>query len=160
MNGDYNTYFELVEQFQFYNDQGISNRVSFNKYRHLGVYHGTFLRLKQAKIEINKALEYARKSRAFDQLSEGLRVKAFIYTLDNQKIQRSILPKKPSSSPGVLDGKIELAQAFNQQSKIYEHFGQLELGVSKNLVAFQLAMSINNHVKMACYSRKLGVNSC
>lgn len=48
------------------------------------------------------------------------------------------------------------AMAINNQAMIYHHFGQIELSVSKNLIALQLAQSVGNIFQQARYALSLG----
>src|SRR5690606_1753382 len=49
-----------------------------------------------------------------------------------------------------------LADCFHQQAFNYKFFGQLELGVAKDILALQIATETRNHIQIAIFSNEIG----
>jgi len=125
-------------------------------FQYLSDYHITFREFPQAEIYLEEALSIAKKIRSYSSVGETYRLMALLEMEQNNKttalnyVGQAIQYSRRSSDKSLL------ASCFNMQAKIYNYFGQVELSVSKNLIAFQLAKEANDLPKVANYQRELG----
>lgn len=156
INGEANGYYDLVRKFTNYQDEALENKDAFYKQLHLGYYYSSFLDFDNAEKALNRALEYAKKMRSYTALTDVHCKFAYFKMLNNQKDSSLYHTERAIQYARRSGFKKDLCNSFNQQSITFEYFGQMELAVSKNLVAYQLANSINDLFRMARYAREIG----
>lgn len=154
--GDYNSYFNLVQRFKFFQDEALEKEDAFQKNLHLGFLYSSYLEEKQADKALDKAMKYARELRSFSSITKTYCFMAYNKMLSNQKDVAISYTDEAIQTARRSGFKEDLCMAFNYQAQIYDFFGQLELAVAKNLVAFQLASSNSNALLMAQYAREIG----
>jgi tetratricopeptide (TPR) repeat protein len=122
----------------------------------LAGYNIAFREYDQAELYLDEAEALAKRSRNYAAAGENYRLKAWLRMEQNQKqealkfVDQSIQYSRRSADKSLL------ARCFNMQSKIYLYFGQVELSVSKNLIALELATEAQDFPDMADYHRELG----
>lgn len=154
--GDYNSYFNLVQRFKFFQDEALDKEDAFQKNLHLGFLYSSFLDETKADKALEKAMKYARDLRSFSSITKTYCYMAYNKMLSNQKDMAISFTDEAIQTARRSGFKEDLCMAFNYQAQIYDFFGQLELAVAKNLVAFQLATSNSNWLLMAQYAREIG----
>lgn len=156
IHGDKEVYYKKVLALQPYIDKLTSNKVRIEVYQRIGDYHLYHREFEQASFFLKKALSISKKSRDNKEISETYCLFAFRAMQQNQKdsamyfVVEAIQFGRRSANKGVM------ASAFNTQATIYAYFGQIELSVSKNLIALQLASEVGDWPRMAKYSLDLG----
>lgn len=125
-------------------------------FQKLSEYHIAFREYPQAELYLNEALKIGKKLRCYGCVGETMRLTALLEMEQNDKanalksVNEAIQYSRRSSD------KALLAACWNTQAKIYDYFGQVELSVSKNLIARQLAKEAGDLPKVANYERELG----
>ncbi|MBU2020599.1 MAG: histidine kinase [Bacteroidetes bacterium] len=155
-NGNYNDYYGLIQKFQNFQDDALERNDAFAKQINIGFLYANYLEDKKAQKALNLALDYAKKMKSFTALTEVYCHMAINKMLSNQKDAAITFTEESLKYARRSGHKRDLSKAFNCQAQIYDFFGQVELAVAKNLVAFQLASSINDLVYMSEFSREIG----
>jgi tetratricopeptide (TPR) repeat protein len=155
-NGDFNGFFKTVAQIEKFKDDDLNSIQGFHKYQLLAYYNTIFLKHSKADKDLFLALEFAKKMKSFSAISRIYRLKSHHFMLKNEKDSAIIFTDKAIQAARRSSGKRELAESFNYQAKVYDYFGQIELAVSKNLVAYQMAIAATDLSKMSQYAREIG----
>lgn len=156
LNGDFNGYFQVVEDLKSFADNTLTRRQLFHKYINIAYIKGAYEQYTSSKILLEKAMNIAQELREYSLLSRSYRAKAYTYMMANEKDSAIYFTDRAIQFARRSGVKRDLAESFNQQATIYDYYGQLELALSKNLVAYQLATSVNDYPQMATYAREIG----
>lgn len=150
------SYFNKVLQLQPFLSRLKSGPSQILIFQKLSEYHIAFREYPQAELYLNESLKIGKKLRCYNCVGETMRLMALLDMEQNDKagalkhVNEAIQYSRRSSD------KALLAACFNMQAKVYDYFGQLELSVSKNLIARQLAKEAGDLPKLANYERELG----
>lgn len=156
LRGNLGSYYTKCLQLQPYIGRMKSRQSKLLIYQYLSEYHIAYREYAQAELYLNEGLLMAKKMRCYSCSGENYRLMAFLAMEQNNKsdalyyIDEAIQFARRSSDKSLL------ANCFNMQSKIYYYFGQVELSVSKNLIALSLAREASDFPKVANYLRELG----
>jgi tetratricopeptide (TPR) repeat protein len=156
MNGDKEEYFNKVLSMQSFLSQTTSKEIKWDIYQRLGDYHLHYREFEQANIYLNQALKISKKIRDNRKISETYRLRSIAQMQANLKDSALLYVEESIQFGRRSADKKVLAKAFNTKALIYFYFGQIELSVSKNLVALQLANEIGDLSKISKYSLDLG----
>lgn len=125
-------------------------------YHYLAEYHILRREYEQAGLYLNEAEKIGKKSRNYNLLGKTYLLYGWFHMEQNHRHQaQSYIDQAIQYSRRSTD-KALLAASFNMQSKIYSWFGELELSVSKNLIALQLALEAGDFPNVSDYQRELG----
>jgi len=156
LNGNRDAYFNTVLGSQTFLAKVKSNEVQYKIYKHLGNYHSLIDEFETADFYLKSALKLAKRTKSKENIASAYIYLSKNFMLSNQKdsailmVDMAIQYARRTSNKGVL------AESFNCQSELYSFFDQMELSVAKNMIALQLAMEINDYLKIAKYSREIG----
>lgn len=156
IQGDLDAYFNTILACQPFLNKLKGDEVQFTIYRHLGYYHSNMQEVETAKSYLNLALKKARRMRDIEKQSEAYQYIALNLMRHNEKDSAIYYANKAVNAGRRSGNKSEHARAYNTLAQIYEFFGQVELGVGKNLVALQLAEKVGNNLLVARYCREIG----
>ena len=156
IRGDLDSYFNTILACQPFLNKLKGDEVQFTIYRHLGFYHSQMQEFETAKSYLRLALKKAKKIHDISRESEAYRYIALNFMRSNQKDSSLFYANKAINSGRRSGSKTELAKSFNTIANIYRFFGQVELGIAKNLVALKLAQAVNNSLLLAGYCREIG----
>lgn len=156
LRGNKTAYYTKVLQLQPFLSRLKSRQSQGVIFRLLSDYHIAYREFAQAELYLNESLAMAKKIRSYSGVGETYRLLALLEMEQNNKtaaldnVNLAIQYARRSSD------KALLASCFNMQAKVYNYFGQVELSVSKNLIALQLAKEAGDSPKVANYQRELG----
>lgn len=125
-------------------------------YHLLASYHIAYREYVQGELYLTEAAALARRSRNYASMGENYRLKALLEMERNNKTDALKFVDQSIQYSRRSDNRALLAECFNTQSKIYKYFGQLELSVSKNMIALELATEAGDYPNVANYQRELG----
>lgn len=156
LRGNRTAYYTKILQLQPFLGQLKASRTRILIFQYLADYHTSYREFEQADLYLKEALQLSKKSRFYECAGETYRLMAQLEMERNNKagalkfVDEAIQYSRRSSDKSLL------AACFNMQSKVYLYFGQVELSVSKNLIALQLATEAQDYPKVANYQRQLG----
>lgn len=125
-------------------------------YHLLAGYHISMREYPQAELYLNEAASISKRSRSYEMVGENFRLRATLEVQQNNKAQALKSVDQAIQYSRRSNNKAQLASCFNTQSQIYQYFGQVELSVSKNLIALELASEAGDYPNVANYQRELG----
>lgn len=156
LRGNKATYYTKVLQLQPFLRRLKSSKTRVLVFQQLAEYTIAYREFLQANLYLEEALSISKKLRSYSSVGETYRLMASLAMEQNNKndalksVDQAIQYARRSSDKSLL------ASCFNMQSKVYNYFGQVELSVSKNLIALQLAKEAGDFPKIADYQRELG----
>lgn len=155
-NGDKDTYFSKVLDLQSFLSQLPSQDIKLDIYQRLGDYHLYHRELNSAQKYLKDAIKLSKRLRNNKEISKTFCMISQAYMFENQKDSANYFSIEAIQFARRSANKKVLSQAFNNQATIYNYFGQIELSVSKNYLALQLATEEGDYSKMAKYSVDIG----
>ena len=156
IHGDKEVYYSKVLALEPFLSKLSSGKVRLEVYQRLAEYHLYHREFEQANMYLRKALTISKKSRDNRKVSETYCLLALRKMQQNQKDSAMYFVEEAIQFGRRSANKASMASAFNTQATIYAYFGQIELSVSKNLIALQLASEVEDLPRMAKYSLDLG----
>ena len=156
IHGDRDVYFRKILQLQQFQEKLNSPKVNLEINQRLGEYYLNSRDFDQSDFYLKQALKLSKKSRDNKEISETYSMFAMKEVQRNQKDSAMYFVKEAIQFGRRSANKGAMAAAFNTQASVYAYFGQVELSVSKNLIALQLASEVEDFPKMAKYSLDLG----
>jgi tetratricopeptide (TPR) repeat protein len=154
--GNKSAYFAKILQLQPYLSRTDSKLNQVNIFHLLGEYHIAYREFEQARVYLDEALRFSKKVRSYALIGETNRLLAKLSMEQNKRdasleyVETSIQYARRSSDKSLL------AKCMNMQAAIYRFFGQVELSVSKNFIALQLAKDATDLPQVAQYQREIG----
>ena len=107
---------------------------------------------------LKSLLKIKRKTRENKEISNIYRLLALSKMNENDKDSSMYYVDETIQFARRSAQKTVMATAFHLQATVYNYFGQVELSVSKNLIALQLATEANFTPKVIEYSLALGIS--
>jgi tetratricopeptide (TPR) repeat protein len=156
-NGNKELYYSKIVSLQPY-----LNKISFKKvrleiYQRLGEFHQYSRAFTQADFYIYESLKLSKSLRDNQQTAESYILLANQQTHLNNKDSAMYFVNEALRYSRRSASKATMASSINCLATIYGYFGQVELSVSKNLVALQLAQESGDLPKVTQYSLDLGL---
>ena len=156
IHGDRDVYFRKILQLQPFQEKLNSPKINLKINQKLGEYYINYRDFDQSDFYLKQALKLSKKQRDNKEISETFSMFAIKEIQRNQKDSAMYFVKEAIQFGRRSANKGSMAAAFNTQALVYDHFGQVELSVSKNLIALQLASEVEDLPKMAQYSLDIG----
>jgi tetratricopeptide (TPR) repeat protein len=154
--GDQDDYFKSILACQPFLNMLNSDEAQFKLFRHLGYYHSSMQEFETADFYLKLAIKLAKKERNNQKLSEAYSYLSLNFMSANMKDSALNFSNKSINFARRGKDKAVLARAFNNQAKVYDFFGQIELSVAKNLVSLQLAEEVQNIWLLSKFTREIG----
>lgn len=157
IKGNNDLYFKKVLSFQAYLSSDIHPIVKLKVYQLLGEFHTYYREFEQAEYYLRESFRLSKKLRNNAETAESLILFAKQKMHLNQKdsslffVNEAIQFGRRSSSKEIT------SKSINCLAKVYDYFGQVELSVSKNLIALQLAVQSGLQARASEYSVELGI---
>lgn len=156
LRGNRTAYYTKILQLQPFLGRLNAARTRILIFQYLADYHIFYREFDQAGMYLDEALMLSKKARYYECVGETLRLMALLEMERNNKTDALKYVGEAIQYSRRSTDKALLAACFNMQSKVYLYFGQVELSVSKNLIALQLATEAQDYPKVANYQRELG----
>lgn len=156
LQGNKTAYYAKILQLQPYLSRTDSKLNQVHIFHLLAEYHIAYREYEQADIYLTEALRFSKRVRSYALIAETNRLFAKLNMEQNKRdasldfAERSIQYARRSSDKSLM------AKCVNMQSVIYNFFGQVELSVSKNFIALQLAKEANDFPQVSHYQRQIG----
>lgn len=156
LQGNKTAYYAKILQLQPYLSRTDSKLNQVHIFHLLAEYHIAYREYEQADIYLTEALRFSKRVRSYALIAETNRLLAKLNMEQNKRdasldfAETSIQYARRSSDKSLM------AKCVNMQSMIYNFFGQVELSVSKNFIALQLAKEANDFPQVAHYQRQIG----
>lgn len=156
LQGNKTAYYAKILQLQPYLSRTDSKLNQVHIFHLLAEYHIAYREFEQAAIYLTEALRFSKRVRSYALIAETNRLLAKLNMEQNKRtasldyVETSIQYARRSTDKSLM------AKCMNMQSAIYSFFGQVELSVSKNFIALQLAKEANDFPQVAQYQREIG----
>ena len=158
IEGNQEEYFKDVLGCQSFLNKLNSDEAKFKIYRHLGYYHSYSLEFDAADFYLKYIKKTSIKKRNNSKVAEADNYLALNFMFQNKKDSALYYADEAIQYARRSSDKSILSECFNNQARIYDYFGQLELSVAKNIVALNLATEANDIFLLAKYNRELGIS--
>jgi tetratricopeptide (TPR) repeat protein len=158
IHGDRDVYFRKILKLQPFQEKLNSPKINLEINQKLGEYYINYRDFEQSDFYLKLALKLSKRQRDNKEISETFCMFAMREIQRNDKDSAMYFVKEAIQFGRRSANKGTMAAAFNTQALVYAHFGQVELSVSKNLIALQLASEVEDLPKMAKYSLDIGVS--
>lgn len=155
-NGNKDLYFSKIIDLQSFSSITESRQIKTDLHQRLGEFHIYKRQVGEAEIYLKEALRLAKKSRNNREISHTYCLISQGYMIENDKDSALFFANEAIQFARRSANNNVLADAFLNQAKVFNYFGQIELSVSKALVSLQLANEMGNHYKIANYSNYIG----
>lgn len=155
-NGDKDIYYSKILDLQTFISRPHSQMIKLDLYQRIGDFHLYKRQVDQSKIFLDEALKIARKARNNKEISETYALISQSYMLKNQKDSSNYYAVEAIQFARRSANKRVQSDAVNNQSNIFNYFGQIELSVAKSLIALELASDEGDHYRIANISNRIG----
>lgn len=158
IHGAKDVYFDKIQWLAANSTQMQFSKIQYEIDFRMAEYHQYKLDYKNSNQILRRLLQEMRKTRENKEISKIYMLLALTKMNQNDKdssmyfVDESIQFARRSAQ------KTAMAAAFHLQATVYNYFGQIELSVSKNLIALQLATEANFIPKIIQFSLDLGVS--
>ncbi len=154
--GNKTAYYAKILQLQPYLSRTDSKLNQVHIFHLLAEYHIAFREFEQADIYLTEALRFSKRVRSYALIAETNRLMAKLSMEQNKRDASLEFAETSIQYARRSTDKSLMAKCVNMQSAIYNFFGQVELSVSKNFIALQLAKQANDYPQIAQYQREIG----
>ncbi len=154
--GNKTAYYAKILQLQPYLSRTDSKLNQVHIFHLLAEYHIAFREFEQADIYLTEALRFSKRVRSYALIAETNRLLAKLNMEQNKRNASLEFAEMSIQYARRSTDKSLMAKCVNMQSAIYNFFGQVELSVSKNFIALQLAKQANDYPQIAQYQREIG----
>ncbi len=156
IKGDRDAYFQTVLACQPYLNRVNSDFLLLEVYQHLGNYHLMTKEPETADFYIKRMLRIAKNINSKQYITRANLILGKNFTMNNSKDSALYYIDIAIQNARRTSNKALLAECFHQQAFTYKTFGQLELGVAKDILALQIATEIRNLRQISIFSIEIG----
>lgn len=156
LRGNKTAYYAKILQLQPYLSRTDSKLNQVYIFQLLAEYHIAFREYEQAQIYLTEALRFSKRLRNYALIAETDRLLAKLNMEQNKRDASLEFAETSTQYARRSSDKSLMAKCVNMQSVIYNFFGQVELSVSRNFIALQLAKEANDYPQVAQYQREIG----
>lgn len=156
MKGDRNAYFTTVLSCQPFLNRVSNEAVQLEIYKHLGNYHLLTKEPETADFYIKRMLKAAKSLNSKQDITRAHLLLSQNFAMSNLKDSSLLHIDIAIQNARRTSNKALLAECFHQQATTYKMFGQLELGVAKDILALQIATEIRNYRLISIFSNEIG----
>jgi tetratricopeptide (TPR) repeat protein len=158
LSGNQEEYFKDILSCQPFLNKLKSDVVIYTLYHHLGYYHSVSHEFSTAQFYLKAASEIAIKKRNNADIADNYNFLALHYMFQNDKDSALYFSDLALKYGRRSSGKNMLDECLNTQSTVYNHFGQIELSVAKNILAADWAEKTGDLYHLAQYYREIGMS--
>ncbi len=156
MKGDRNSYFTTVLGCQPFLNRVSGEAIQMEIYKHLGNYHLLTKEPETADFYLRRMLKTAKSLNSKQDVTRAHLLISQNFTMSNLKDSSLVHVDLAIQNARRTSNKALLAECFHQQATTYKTFGQLELGVAKDILALQIATEIRNYRLISIFSIEIG----
>lgn len=158
LQGNQDEYFRDVVACQPFLNKLRSEEIIYTIYHHLGYYHSVSHEFETADFYLRFAGKIAKRKRNNGNIAENYNFIALNFMIQNQKDSALLYTDLALKYARRSSRQTVLAESFNTQSKVYKHFGQVEISVAKNILASEIAEKAGDLYRLAQYYREIGMS--
>lgn len=156
LSGNKGAYYAKILQLQPYLSRTDSKENQVKIFLYLSDYHITFREFEQADIYLKEALSRARKVRNYALIAETDFMLAKMNMEQNNREEALRYANESIAYARRSSDKSLMARCMHMQATIFDFFGQVELAVSKNFIALQLAREAGDYPLTGEIQREIG----
>lgn len=156
ITGDRNSYFTTVLGCQPFLNRVSDEAIQMEIYKHLGNYHLLIKEPETADFYLKRMLRAAKSLNSKQGIANAHLLMSQNFTFNNLRDSSLTHIDIALQYARRTSDKSLLADCFHQQAITYKTFGQLELGVAKDILALQIASEIRNYRQIALFSIEIG----
>lgn len=156
MKGDKEAYFSKILGMQSYIAKLPNKGIKLDLYQRLGEYHIYHRELDQALIYLEEALKISLRLRNNKKISQTYKLMSQTFMLMNKRDTCYYFVDLALQFSRRSGDELVKADALNNQAITYAYFGQIDLSVSKNILALDHASRVSDYVRIAKISLDIG----
>jgi tetratricopeptide (TPR) repeat protein len=156
--GNHQEYVRDIEASQLFMIQPLSERMKFRLYNHLGNCKSLEHEFETANEFFHKAEKSAIKTRNNAHIAQIYTFLSLHYMRQNNKDSALYYSDLSLKFGRRSFGKKMLDECLHTQALIYDHFGQIELSLAKNILAAEWAEKTGDLFHLAQYYREIGMS--
>lgn len=156
ITGDRKSYFTTVLGCQPFLNRISDDAIQLEIYKHLGNYHLLTKEPETADFYLKRMLKSAKVLNSKQDVARAHLLMSCNFMMSNLKDSALTHVDIALQFARRTSNKALLAECFHQQATTYKTFGQLELGIAKDILALQIANEIRNHRQIAMFSIEIG----
>jgi len=156
LSGNREVYYKAVLACQPFVNKNSTELTQIEIYKHLGKYHLFNKEYETADFYLQRMLKIAKQLNSKQEIARAFMLLSRNNTLNNNKDTAFVQLEMAIQYARRTSNKSILADCFHQQAFNYKFFGQLELGVAKDILALQIATETRNHIQIAIFSNEIG----
>jgi len=156
LNGNQTAYYSKIIDLTPFLSRLKSAESKITIFQLLAKNHISLREFPQAEAYLEEALKLAKQRRSYEQIGSTYRLYAMMEMERNNKVRSLNYVDQSIGYARRSPNRSLVAACVNSQAEIYSYFGQIELSVSKNYIALQLAREANDNPKIVEYQRQMG----
>ncbi len=156
LNGNQSAYFSKIIELTPFLNRLNSNTSKIIIFQLLAKNQIALREYPQGEIYLEEAMKISRQIRNYECIGSTYELYAILEQEKNNKVKSLSYVDQAIGFARRSPNKSLVASCVNTQAKIYRYFGQVELSVSKNYIALQLAKEANDFQKVANYQLEVG----
>src|SRR6218665_1672492 len=156
LNGNQTAYYSKIIDLTPFLSRLKSPESKITIFQLLAKNHIALREFPQAEVYLEEALKLAKRKRSYEQIGSTYRLYALMEMERNNKVRALNYVDQSIGYARRSPNRSLVASCVNSQAEIYSYFGQIELSVSKNYIALQLAREASDHPKIVEYQRQMG----
>ncbi len=139
LSGNKSAYYAKILQLQPYLSRTESKENQIKIFLYLSDYHVAFRQFEQADIYLQEALLLSKKLRNYALIAESTYMLSKMNMEENRRQEALDFANESIGYARRSSDKSLMARCMHLQASVFNFFGQVELSVSKNFIALQLA---------------------
>lgn len=156
LNGNQTAYYSKIIELTPFLNRLESSTSKITIFQLLAKTHIASREFPQAEVYLEEAMKKSRQIRSYECIGRTYELYASLEKERNNKVRALNYVDQAIGFARRSPSRSLVASCVNTQAKIYGYFGQVELSVSKNYIALQLAKEANDYPKVASYQREIG----
>ncbi len=154
--GNYQKYLEKMAYFDNLDYSRMKPKIKAEILANIGFVHTFKNDRRSSKSAFNLGLIEAKSVRDFSQVTNIYNLLAYEALINKEKEKALNYTEKGIDYAKRSEDKKDLAYCFNTQANIYRFFGENEISVRKNLLAFELVSQEKSHYELSRFAVEIG----
>lgn len=154
--GNYEGIHEIFPYFENLDFTGLSAQLQGEILGNVAYVYMVQNNRKLSQSTLNKALQFAKQARDFSLATTILNLKAYEALIYKERKNALLYSDQAMEFAKRSSDRIDLAYCFNTKANIYQHFGENEISIRKNFLAFKIANKENSLYQIARFAMEIG----
>lgn len=156
LSGNKGAYYAKILQLQPYLSRTESKENQIKIFLYLSDYHISFREFEQAEIYLSEAIRLAKRVRNYSLIAESNYMLAKLNMEENRRQEALDFANASIAFARRSSDKSLMARCLHMQATVFNFFDQVELAVSKNFIALQVAREASDFPMIAEIHREIG----